>query len=267
MANPIGRQSADFLKTGKGKVFAEEIDENGVAISEMFDVGNLESATISLETESTPYGTNEDDNQIPVRTKNSITGATLAMVCRNHNPIVTMLSLQSDVEEHAQPAVPAGTYEDARILRVGSVVKLEHENITSVTSVTDTAGAVELLVNEHYKVDADGGFIKIVALPGAAESITGLEVAYVAGAVTVDQYGGFSKSTGKLMRVYIRETGEGPKGTYTFFRVRVTADGEQGIIADGTDPSTRSFTCSMEQDETKPANYGLFLYRKHIGSI
>lgn len=265
-SNPTGRQSASYLKTGKAKVWAELIDENGVALTPLADIGNCESLDLGVETETNSIPTGEDDLPSAVKTMTRITAATLNMVCRNHNPTVTIWNMQGEASDYIQPAVPAGEYESTLTYKIGDAFKLPHEAITAITSITDTAAAVTLLP-EHFKVDADAGLVYVVGLPDGETELVGVNAAYTAAAITVPQYGGFSIGNGVLARIYVRETADGPRGTYTFNRARVNKDGTSGIIADGQDPVTASFAITLEQDPSAPENFGLFRYRKHNGSL
>lgn len=264
--NNIGRQSAEFMKTGKAKVYAQLITPEGVPLTPVKDVGNCESASLSVERETTQVTTGEDDNPAPARTFSRITDAILNLVCRNHNLIVTIFNMQSEITDSVQNAVANGTYQDDLEYRVDDLIKLPHGNITAVSSFTDAAGDVTLVLDTHYQVDSDAGYIKIIDLPAGETSLTGVDIAYTAGAMTVDSFNGFSLN-GVLARIWIRETAEGPKGVYDFYRCRVNKDGESGIIdADSQDPMTATFAISIESDPTKPAP-GLFEYRKLPGSL
>lgn len=253
--NEIGRQSAELLKTGKAKAFFRFW-----GMKDLHDLGNLESASIGVETDTTTVDTNEDDLPIPVKTNTRVTSATIAMVARNHNPVTEIFSLQGLQEDEVQPAgnATAIAFDE---LEAGKVYYLEGwQNITDVTAFAggvDGGGAAIA----DYKLDKDAGFIKIIALP---DGVTSGKITFNAAAQTVATVGGFSIAGGVLGTLYIRENeGGNNNGTYVVHKVRVTADGEQGVIQDGQDPLTRSFTLTLEQDETQPANYGLFTYRKH----
>ena len=266
MANDIGRQLADYMKTGKAKVYAQLIDAEGNALTPVKDVGNCESSSLGVEREENSVSTGEDDNPAPARTFSRISAATLNLACRNWNPVVTIFAMQSDVTEHIQNEVPAGTHEEAGTFKVRDFIKLPHEAISGVTTFTDGADANPLTLDEHYKVDWDAGFVTIIKLPDGVESLDGVKIGYAASAVTVDSYNGFSQN-GVLARIWIRETAEGPKGIYEFYRARVNKDGDMGIIdADSQDPMTAEFAISIESDPTKPAP-GLFRYKKLQGSL
>lgn len=265
--NPVGRQSADLMKSGKAKVYGRRI-LNGVPVGRFRDFGNIETATITVETESTSVRTGEDDLPTPVKTSTRITSATLGMTARNHNQDVEAISFQGEFEDYLQPAVANAVHREEGVINDRDYIKLPHEvvNVASVKDGGDGAAAVPYVLNTNYKVDGDAGGVFIVAKPETAGE--DLVITYSAEEHTVPQIGGFSISNGILYELLIRETAEGPKGQYFINRARITPDGDQTIIAaDSDDPVTREMTITLEQDETKAANYGLFTYRKLKGSL
>lgn len=264
--NQVGRVSSDFLKTGKAKLYAALINASGQLITPIKDIGNLESANLGVERETNSVTTGEDDNASPARTFSRISSATLNVVCRTHNPFVTIWNMQSEITNFLQPAIPAGTYEDDLVYVADDSFILPHQNINGISSITDAAGGNPLTRGTHYAVDEAIGLVKIFALPEGVDSILGVKVNYTASEMTVDSYNGFSLN-GVLCKMWLRETAEGPKGIYEIFRGRVNKDGESGIIdADSQDPLTAGFAIDIESDSQQPAP-GLFRYTKLVGSL
>lgn len=261
--NPLGRQSADLLKTGKAKIYAKYEGEK-----RWRDLGNAEEVTISVDTDTTTVDTNEDDLPLPVKSFVTINNATISVTARNHNQSNEEFSLQGLYEDYTQPAQTNQTLilsdvELYDVFRFGANEDVENVSVGAVAS-----DGTAFVLNTHYRVDSDGGAIQFIAWPDGFDPTTDdITVPWSADTYTTRQLGGFSISGGVLIKLWIRETAAGPRGNYYVHKARTTADGDQGVIQDGKDPLTRKYVLTLEQDESQPANYGLFTYRKHKGSL
>lgn len=256
----LARQDNKYLKTGKQKVFVRRRLANGSFAYK--DVGNLESANVALETEDTNYTTNEDDLGVPVKTKKTITSATLNMVARNHNPIVTMLALLSEPYVYTQAAAQGVAYTAEGPFENGDVIVLEKNKISNVEVAVAGAGGAELSAAD-FAYDATAGMIKILNLPDDYDD-EDLVVTFDQAAFTTKMYGGFSVPGGFECEIVMRDTStDGPQNLYRFHKVIVSPDGEQGLVADGNDPLTRTFACAILQDETQTdVNFGFYTVRE-----
>lgn len=259
----IGRASPDLMKLGgKGKLMIEHL-----ATGKMYDAGNIESYSLSLETDTSTYETSEDDSGIPLITKFRITSATMALVARSHSRIAKILSTMSDEETFTQGQATAQTRTFTGELFVGRMLDLDAYNVTVDTADGDTVPsfstgtggtAKKWLQGTHWRSNDDTGLIKIIAqpagyVPNASDETT---ITFDQAAFTGTQYGGYQNAQGALCRVVLVDTNTtGPRSKLVVHRVRIIRDGEENRITDGTDPLTLSFTGSLEQDPTQPAGH------------
>lgn len=260
----IGRASADLMKLGgKGKVLIEHL-----ATGKMYDAGNVESYSLSLETDSATYETSEDDTGIPLITKFRITAATIALTVRSHSLIAKILGTMSDEETYTQAQAQGQTRTFLGDLFVGRILDLDAYNVTLTTVAgqagpsftTGAAGTLKTWVQgTHFRINDDTGIMKIIAQP-AGYVTTGpteeTEIEFDQAAFSESQFGGYQNAQGALCRIVLIDTNtSGPRSKLVVHRVRIIKDGEENRITDGTDPVTIAFTGAMEQDSTQPTGH------------
>lgn len=246
---PIG---GDY-RGGRGRIYiqvsgADRLEEIGDVDDFSISVGNEK-----LERTSSQYGTKtKTDSRLLEQT------ATLTMTAVQQTARNAALAFMSKKQFLTQSSLSAQEKVFTNVA-AGDVYDLGALDVT-VTSVTDTTtGAVAYTLGTHYEIDAKTGMLRIIAIPGGAN--TSIEVTYDVAAILVGakrlKLGGGSSPDMECKVVFISlDPNDNPLEKVTLHRVKLSPDGDMSFI----DEEHRKVPLTGEvlADVTKAAGYRLY---------
>lgn len=159
---------AEVYFSGQGVVYAATRNTNGTVDADAFrDLGNVPALRLTLETDVLEHKESRSGSRLSdlriVRERTASVTMTLESFTKEN----LMMLLYGTSQVVAGATVSAGSPEIFPTVAVGDVVALANTNLTSFTSLVDSAGSpLTLTPNTHYTVDLKGGMVTMLAIPG-----------------------------------------------------------------------------------------------------
>ena len=180
------------------------------------------------------------------------------------DPVWALLTSGSWTESAGAAAVQGWTAPTG--LAVGELLKLPHQNVSSVVIKDSTGAPVTLQAGVHYQAGADAdmaGTYKLLSLQGITQP---LKVDYTPGAVKV--LGGL-KAPDEDWIVFFNGTNayNNERHLMEIFKFRFSPDGAISMISDGGQYPEFSISGSMQKDETKAVGSAGGQYYKMVSPV
>lgn len=159
---------AEIYFSGQGVVYAATRNTNGTVNANAFrDLGNIPSLSLNLETDVLEHKESRTGSRLLdlriVRDRK----ATITMTLESFSKKNLMMLLYGSSQSVAGATISGGGAEVFPTVAIGDVVALANTNLTSFTSLVDSAGSpLTLTQGTHYTVDLSGGMVTILAIPG-----------------------------------------------------------------------------------------------------
>lgn len=232
---------ADYLLVGKGSVYFNRFDANGVGEG-LRHLGNVDRLEITTEDDTIDkYSNMTKDAPLYKRVTRRRT-VNFAMTLTEFDPHNLALVLMGRVEVAPAQAAGATTETLTTALKLGSFYKFS--KLGPHTGISVSAGATVLTlydeatgVGDYRIVDTRVGIVQILAAPDTAAVVDGATIsatytspAYALGAVRRIIGGTEGKIEGSLL--FVGDPSSGPAYQVEVWKVSIAPDGALGLISD-----------------------------------
>ncbi len=223
-------------------------------------LGDADDVTVTPTVEQTDRYTNESGIRTKVKTIVTQIDAVLAMTLVQLSNTNRALSLLGEATMDTQIAAVDQIFliEDADYN--DKIYKLPAFEIdpASVVVTDGNVVPVDLVLNVHYRIDVDAGFIQLIAKPVGSD--TDVSVTFDALAVTAEDGRakiGIASKTENRGSIIIRGTNEtGPRVLLHLHDVQLRPSGERSYISE-TELDTIAIEGSITRDDTQESGYEL----------
>jgi len=245
--------SSDLYAIPKAHVFAKPVGAPDDAYTLL---GDTDEVSLDITVEETERYTNEAGIRILAKTIVTQVDAALNMTLVQLSDLNRALSLMGALEYYTQAADPGATLNIADVDHDGKIYPLGALNVTNV-SILD-GGAVPYVLNTHYRLDAKGGFVQFIAMPGGADgdAVVTFDAPAIVEADKIARIG-IGNQTENRFTIQIRGTNEvGPKTLLQLHDVQVRPSGGRSYISE-TDLDTIELTGRVFRDDNQPTGLEL----------
>ncbi len=219
-------------------------------------LGDTDAVSVEPQVEETERYSNEGGVRQLAKTVVTQVDAVLSMTLMQLSDANRALSLLGELEDETQTAAVGEVMQFTDIV-IDNIYQLGHVNVDNVV-VTDGTGLINYVLNEHYRLDAQAGFVQPIAKPPGSDA--DIEVTYD-GLVIVAADGmkkfGLASKTENRGSVIIRATNEvGPKTLLELWDVQLRPNGAREYISEA-DFSGLEITGRVFRDENQILGYEL----------
>lgn len=145
----------------------------------MVELGDADAVEISIEVEEQERYSNQFGTRTLADSQVTQVSAELSMTLLQMTSLNRALALMGTKAWMNQSSAPAQTYTITGV-QAGGIYELPHLDVT-VSEVTDGAATVTYDEGTHYEVDAEAGLLRVISIPGSAD--TDAVIAYDAAAI------------------------------------------------------------------------------------
>lgn len=218
-------------------------------------LGDIEAAAVTPTLTDIERWSRDFAEQTLVATKTIRKDASFTMtLAQIHRTTASFLFMDTDGDKVIQAAVTSETKVFTN-LKVGRLYQLGKRNVT-INSIDDGGNVpITFVLDVHYKLASEPGFIELIAIPAGAED---MEVDFSAAAITEEDdiatYGLMANQGAYGAMFFYGINDEGVRFEYEFGNVRVTVT--SAIPIQGTDDFlTVELNVRVYADGTKPPKF------------